>query len=354
MDLIRKPIGGEFWFDEKLQSHRIINNIRNNEVLLNGGKSSIELILSSIDFKQDEVILLPTYLCPTIVGFVENMAVKYEFYNINKDLSINMDNVNELIRIHNVKAVFFIDYFGFYNNRYTRDKLLEIRKAGVILIEDAVQMFWMQKKKYFIGDYIFNSYRKFLPIDGSVVIGINNLVFEELEDDYYTFMKDARNEKTIYINQGIGDEEKILKDFDFAHEKYYVRNSINSINSFDKEFLSHLPIETLNDIRINNYKYLKEALKDVVGIKIILDDELEDNVPLCIPVLIDNRNLVRRSLMKFNIYCPIHWVLNEEKWISNFDDALYVSNRILSIPIDWRYNTNDMQYIADCLKIILN
>ena len=53
MDTIRKPIGGEFWFDTNLQTKEMISISRNNQILLNGGKSAIELIISNIEFKED-------------------------------------------------------------------------------------------------------------------------------------------------------------------------------------------------------------------------------------------------------------------------------------------------------------
>jgi len=350
MDTIRKPIGGEFWFDTNLQTKEMISISRNNQILLNGGKSAIELIISNIEFKEDEIILLPSYLCPTIVQFIIKANVKYKFYNINKDLSLNLENINDLISQNQVKAIFFIDYFGFYHKKQTIDKLLELQKNGTVLIEDAVQMFWVKKNKGFIGDYIFNSYRKFLPIDGSIVIGIEDTAFEEIEDGYYNLMKKARNEKSIYINQGIGDEETFLKDFNVAHEDYYKRNSINAINSYDEEFLRHLPIEYINNKRISNYEYLKQKLNEIKAVKVIFNEDLDDNVPLCIPVFIDNRDKARKDLMACNIYCPVHWNLRDEDWVNKHKDALEVSKRILSIPIDWRYDLKDMEYIIECLK----
>jgi dTDP-4-amino-4,6-dideoxygalactose transaminase len=350
MDTIRKPIGGEFWFEEKLQSEDIISIPSNKEVLLNGGKSAIELILSDIEFKEDEILLLPSYLCPTIVDFIVKSKVNYKFYNVNKDLSLNLQDINNLINKNQVKAIFFIDYFGFYHNKKTLDQLLEFQNKGIILIEDAVQMFWIKKNNGFIGDYIFNSYRKFLPIDGSIVIGIEDKVFEEIEDDYYNLMKKARNEKSIYINEGKGEEGIFLKDFDIAHDSYYRRGSINAINSFDKGFLRHVPIEVLNNIRLDNYKYLKQELNGIDGVEVIFNEDLGDNIPLCIPIFVNRRDEIRRNLMGFNIYCPVHWNLKNEEWADEYKDALEVSKRILSIPIDWRYDINDMEYIIECFK----
>ncbi|NFN64111.1 DegT/DnrJ/EryC1/StrS aminotransferase family protein, partial [Clostridium botulinum] len=84
------PIGGEFWFEDKFQDKNISNDIESQGLLLSGGDSAIRFILNEISFKNDEVIALPSYLCPTIVKLIEKVNIKYKFYNINEHLSIDM------------------------------------------------------------------------------------------------------------------------------------------------------------------------------------------------------------------------------------------------------------------------
>ncbi|MBW6409469.1 DegT/DnrJ/EryC1/StrS aminotransferase family protein [Clostridium weizhouense] len=354
MDEFNMPIGGEFWFENKLQDKNIYNDISNIGVLLNGGKSAIEFILNDINFKENEILALPSYLCPTIIEVVENIGIKYEFYEINQKLELKIETLKNLIAKFNVKVVFFIDYFGFYQKENVRSFLKSLKSQKIILIEDAVQSFWIKRQQRFIGNYIFNSYRKFLPIDGSIVLCNKNIELESVEDDYFNIVEQAREKKRKFISEGTGEERDFLKLFDRAHREYYKRKKVYRINQKYKEFLNHIPVEALIKKRKENYKYLFSNLKNISDIEFIYDDEdLNNSIPLAFPIFLINRDYVRKELMKNNIYAPIHWDLREEKWIKNFEASLNISKNILSLPIDWRYGIENMDYLVRTLKTIL-
>ncbi|MDR5585913.1 MULTISPECIES: DegT/DnrJ/EryC1/StrS family aminotransferase [Clostridium] len=375
---LKYPIGGEFWFEDKFQDKNIFNDIESQGLLLSGGDSAIRFILNEISFKYGEVIALPSYLCPTIVKLIEKLNIKYKFYNINRDLSINMESIENLISKYNIKAVFFIDYFGFYHSESTRKFLKNLQSKKILIIEDAVQKFWIKWQDKFIGDYVFNSYRKFLPIDGSLVLFnkdriLNNikalnksdklvefkkindsLKYREANDDYFKLMENARDIKTKFILEGIGNENDYLHLFDMAHKVYYERKDIFKINSKHKEYLNYFPVNKLIDKRSENYKYIFKNLKNIKEITFLNHSEnLYDNTPLVFPILIENRDYIKKQLMKRNIYIPVHWKLSKEPWINEFKESLSISKRILSLQIDWRYETQDMDVLVNSLKDIL-
>ena len=345
------PIGGEFWFSRNLQLKEKQRDIREVGMLLSGGKSAIEFILKDISFKKDEVLLVPSFLCPTIISFIKRLDIKYEFYNVKKNLSIDLDELQKKSYDYNVKCIFFINYFGFYHSEETIRVLKELQENGIVLIEDAVQMFWLDRNEKFIGDYVFNSYRKFLPIDGSLLLCSNLVEIKEPKDSYYKYMKIAREQKTRYIYEKEGSEEEFLSSFSKAHSAYYERNKIFGINTESEEFLNYINFDELTNRRNENFKYVYKELKKIKNIKVLFDESnLNGNIPLVIPILTSERDKVRLSLMGKKIYCPIHWDLSNEEWIDRFGDSTYISNNILSIPIDWRYDLNDMEYLILNLK----
>ncbi|MBN1067760.1 DegT/DnrJ/EryC1/StrS aminotransferase family protein [Clostridium botulinum] len=375
---LKYPIGGEFWFEDKFQDKNIFNDIESQGVLLSGGDSAIRFILNEISFKCDEVIALPSYLCPTIAKLIDKLKIKYKFYNINEDLSIDVESIENLISKYNIKAVFFIDYFGFYHSESIRKFLRSLKSRNILLIEDAVQKFWIKWQDKFIGDYVFNSYRKFLPIDGSLVLcnkdkSLNNikasnknnrlnefkrinesLKYIEANDDYFQFMEKARNVKTKFILEEIGNENEYLNLFDRAHKAYYERKDIFKINSKNKNYLNYFPGNKLLKKRNENYKYLFKNLKNIKEITFLNHSEnLYDNTPLVFPILIENRDYIKKQLMKLNIYIPVHWDLSNEVWINEFKESLSISKRILSLQIDWRYEIQDMDVLINSLKDIL-
>lgn len=343
MERCIKPIGGEFWFDDGILNNDV-NNFNNIDfMLLNGGQSSIEFILQDIDLKEHEYILMPSYLCPTILYKFAKKNINVVFYEIEEDLSINIKSVKELMERFNVKALFFIDYFGFYHNEETLNYFKILKENGIILIEDAVQMLWFNKLNKFIGNYVFNSYRKFFPSDGSLVLCHKSLKLNILEDDYYNLMYEARIKKTEYIKNNVGKEDDFLNKFSEAQEWYYKRDTINAMDTQSKEFLRHVNYSLVKEQMLNNYIYLYNKLKEFNNVKILFNkDRIEDNVPLAMPILISNRDFVRKELRKYNIYCAVHWDITKESFVEKFPKSIEVSKSILSIPIDWRYNEKDL------------
>lgn len=338
-----KPIGGEHWFDINLFDNQR-DNFKNTEaVFLSGGQSAIQFILENINIKDDEYVLMPSFLCPSILHKFKKVNIKYKFYKIKKDLSIDLDDIEKNIYNFKIKSVFFIDYFGFYNNKKTVEYLKELQNRGIIIIEDAVQMLWFERKK-FIGDYVFNSYRKFLPIDGSIVLCNKICNYKSANDCYYETVNLARLKKTAFNKFNIGREEEFLKLYEIAEKEYYKREAIVGMHDKERNMLSKIDYEFISKKRKENYCYLYDGLLENKKIQIIYDKKLiGDNSVLGLPILIKNRDEIRKKLRTVNIYCPIHWNILNENWSEKYKDSKYISSNILTIPISERYNLNDMK-----------
>jgi len=348
-----KPIGGEHWFDIQLFNNKL-DNLKNTEaVFLRGGQSAIRFILEDMDIKPDEYILIPSYLCPNILYNFIMLNIKYEFYKINKDLSIDINDIEAKMKKFKIKAIFFIDYFGFYHKKETINYLEQLKNQNTIIIEDAVQMLWFNRQM-FIGDYVFNSYRKFLPIDGALVLCKNVKTFSPARDNYYENINLGRIKKTSFLNFHIGSEEEFLSFYEKAEEQYYRTEGILGMDNVSKTMLSKVDYNLITDIRKRNYFYLHDRLIENNKIQIIFSKNLiKDNVVLGLPILIDNRDEIRKKLREINIYCPVHWNILEENWSYKYVDSREISRKIITLPIDQRYDFHDMNKLIDCMSNLI-
>jgi dTDP-4-amino-4,6-dideoxygalactose transaminase len=349
-----KPIGGEHWLTLKLFNNENDNFKNTKATFLSGGQSAIRFIIENINFKNSDVILMPSYLCSTILYSLIEKGINYEFYGIKKDLSIDLDNLEAKIKKFSPKAIFVIDYFGFYHNNETITFINSCKSKGIRIIEDAVQMLWFNKRK-FSGDYVFNSYRKFLPIDGSIVLCDNIGNYEWFRDDYYKLVNKARMDKTLYNRYNIGEEKDFLDLFRQAEEEYYKRNKIMALDKNSFYMLSKINKEYIFKKRIENYVYLYEKLSRIFDTQILNSiEKITDNVPLGLPILIKNRNSIRKYLASKNIFCPVHWNINEIDFKGNkFNDSMYLSDNILTIPIDHRYDFEDLDRVIENISYAL-
>lgn len=349
-----KPYGGEFWFDDKIFSSDSNNLNNENLILLSGGQSAIDFILNNINFKDDEYLLMPSYLCPTILYNINRRKIQYIFYEINEDLSINLEDLETKINYYKIKAVFFINYFGFFHQDSTLKYLRTLQNKGIILIEDGVQMLWFSRSDNFIGDYIFNSFRKFLPIDGSIVLCNKTCNLNEINDEYSKLIGEARVRKTEYIKSGIGIEEEFLYLFKKADEAYYDRDEAYGMDIDSKLKLNKVDYPKIKKLREENYKYIYQNLKNCRKLSILFNSDLiKDNVPLGLPICINNRDLIRKKLREYSIFCPVHWDIRDQSWAKDFLKSKKLSECILTIPIDWRYDKKDLDYFLSTINKLL-
>jgi dTDP-4-amino-4,6-dideoxygalactose transaminase len=349
---VTKPIGGEQWFDINLFKNEI-NNFENADYTFSsGGQSSINFIVRQLKLKDDEVMLLPSYLCPTIVWNLERNKVNFHFYKIRGDLSIDIGDLDEKIGKYNARAVFFIDYFGFYHDSKTRGFLISLKERGIAVIEDAVQMLWFSRQD-FIGDFVFNSYRKFLPIDGSIVLSEAAGKFESVLDEYYEYMNTARLKITAYVKYGLGNIEDFVELYSKADEVYGKSTAINGMTEISRYLLNKVDVESIGEVRRRNFCYLHDKLADQDNIKPLFSKGmLGINIPIGFPVMIRNRDNVKSALRQKAIYCPAHWPILDEPWVRDFSESIWLAENILTLPIDQRYEECDMdRLIGEILKL---
>jgi dTDP-4-amino-4,6-dideoxygalactose transaminase len=352
------PIGGEFWFSEDILNYH--NEQATNEgVLLDGGISAINIIIKEIALTKQQVLLIPKYICPTIVQSLQKSNIQIVFYRIKKDFTIDMQDIYHKMKQYPVKALLFINYFGFFHSDQEKASLRALKQEGVILIEDSVQMMWIDKKKDFIGDYVFNSFRKFVPYDGSFVIGLDRNILD-VEDlcethkitQYDILMKKARAVKTDYIHDHSGNEADYLELFEAAHKAYYEKMNVQVIAEHNRQEIIKLDIDKIRKITKQNYSYLYNRLKECSKIMCLFSiNELTDNIPVTFPILVEDRDKIRDEIRKHGVYCPVHWDIRHEGWVKEHSPEFELANTVLGLPIDWRYTEQDMEYVAHCLTV---
>lgn len=347
-------IGGEFFFSPRLLLTKPKCNIKRifkenfpDKYLTYtyGGYYSLRIIIEHLQIKNNEFILLPSYLCPSILIPFKEYNIHYKFYRIKEDLSIDIDDLLNKYNKH-TKAIFFINYFGFDISETEKQIFLKLKKEGAILIQDIVQDFYANKDSI-IGNYAFNSFRKFFPSEGSVIIsddfisvkakGFNKkYFFNKLLGRYYRY-------KYYYSNL---NKARFLNAFEKANVSYYANKHIGW-NRFDQYILNRINYCEDAKIRRTNYLFLLKIFYDIALFK-----DLPDNiVPLAFPIVINNRDEIRAKLKKSNIYCPIHWILTDEIVNNDFKESKNLSEKILSIPINKKL---DYQKAILNLKIIIN
>lgn len=314
---------------KKINHHSLLDNKYNyaNKYITGGGYHSLKIILEHISFELHEYCLIPSYLCPTIVDIFVKLKIKYRYYRIDNNLQIDKKFLDDNMS-PSCKAILFINYFGFPNTEENNDYIKQLKKRGIIIIQDIVQTFFPKFELF--GDYCFNSLRKFVPIDGSLIYSNNEINILKSSNNYYSVLKHlGRIIRYFSFTWGIDLSHSFLFLFEKAEKNYYSYEK-NNISLYDKYLISKLDIEEIINQRRNNFKQLLKHFYNIALFKILP----ENIIPLGFPIVIENRNIVRKKLAANNIFCPIHWKLPSDISKEYFPESLLLSGKILTLPIN--------------------
>jgi hypothetical protein len=161
-------IGGEFPINPCLINPKAYFQHEKDEYLYANGRSAFYYILMNINnnYPAIDTILLPEYLCYSIIEVIKKTNFKYIFYAINEILMPDVINLFELNAENS--CLLLINYFGIINIEPIIAKLKKTVPQMCIILDNVQALFEMRKKT--MANYSFTSFRKWLAVpDGAIV-----------------------------------------------------------------------------------------------------------------------------------------------------------------------------------------
>ena len=341
-------IGSEFWWSgEKEQSFNVRRkDLRyifprgmKNMKLTSSGRGAISYILKNNEFKSKRA-LLPVYICESVILPFEENNFEIIFYQVNKDLSPNLENITLDFDIF-----FHLGYYGFKTNMIEN---LPINISEKNVIEDITHSMFSKNDFEDINDFQIGSIRKWFGIpSGGIVMGtkLPDMNLSESSNNFIPIRKKGLVEKDKYINQVVENKDYL----DILNEAE--KNLDNDVDAYkiDQEsmdIIKYFNYDQMIRKRRENYQVLLNGISQTNRVKFIFE-KLPDTVcPMFFPVYVDERDSLRRFLIKNKIYCPVHWPIPPQVKESLDDTTTYIYNHILSIPCDQRYGQSEMERIV--------
>jgi len=342
---VKKIIGGEF--ELNIDSLNFDSNIdkyisKEEGTWTTSGRQAFCLILNQLKSIGVKQIFLPSFLCNSILIPVLRSGLKFEFYKVHHDLSSDINPSKG-------SAILIIHYFGWFNPLASD---LRKQSESFYLIEDATHIFLN-------SDYQLNSDRYYTFVSlrkhaGTIMGGWLNqsIKLPESEKKVKRIALEslaARFLKNIYIsdkNQNIDElfEKEYLNIFEYCEGFINEDKSSALIPNVAKYIIDSIDWHFIVRKRRENWLLLDELLDSKFK---KINNRLDNGiVPLGYVIKTDNRTLIKKKLAKNKIYAPIHWpipTLLDEKL---FSCSLELYDKILTIPIDQRYNHREIKYIA--------
>ena len=331
--------------------------IRNKDYLsrrfFNTGRSAIEYLLRYvISFESNSTVLLPAFVCTSVIDAFKRVVIKYTFYSIKENLEIDIDDLKRKMT-PNVRAIFVIQFFGMYQTDYTYEFLKEMQNNGIIIIEDISHSLYTYHPKYIgFGDYVIGSLRKWLPIpDGAVLYAksiMDNVDIQSGCNDYSMYYFAAQVMKSNYLMKKTHDKKLYLTLVEKANRALFSDYTLREITQISLRYINTYDDKDIIRKRVANYKYLDEKINNIPFVKKLIEYK-NMYVPIGFPLLCENRDEIVDYLIKNNIYCNVHWKLSDECKIAD-RVSRKLSDQIFTIPCDQRYGVKEMDYIVDIIS----
>lgn len=317
---------------------------------LRSGREALHLVALSIKRdKQNPKVLMPAYCCHSMMDPFIKAGWDVAFYPLLTDLSVDTASLQMLLYSVQPDAVLVMNYFG---STATNEAVscIKVFSANCICIEDfshcTFSFPYIYNPKV---DFYVSSIRKSVGVcDGAVVIShysLNESIIHDNESAFVDERRESQLQKERYLFTQNAEEKKEFLSRLQAQEAVLDRFVyVHRISGFGKAQLSSINGGAIRFARITNMKHMLAVLggkiESIPGIERCLN-----NAPFSFPIIVNNRDTIQKRLAQAGVYAPVLWPI-PSKARARCSVSARMSDQMLSIPIDQRYNYDDIEDIA--------
>lgn len=271
--------------------------------------------LKLLNLKPGDVVLCPSLICRDLLAAFNELSLVVCYYDLNRDLS-----PVEIRFEDNVKAILFINYFGF-SKSYDLYKNFA-SKHNIFLIEDNAHGFLSKEEKLLLGtrgDISITSFRKTFQLKSGAILYSRNHKLEK--QNFSNGRKPDAKKVWRFVFQIIG----VIGIFFLQNLKRKLRLILKG---------TELPVDNIEDEKVlpliaNNYDYYSyfktisfkreiarrkrifEFVKEILAKykDNFLFSELDNFVPYGFPLIIENDDDLNeiKVILSENYLELIHW-----------------------------------------------
>jgi len=294
-------------------------------VRLNTGRNALEYILRQ---KRYAKIYLPYYTCEVLLEPVRKLKIDVAFYHVNQDLE---PVFNE--EVESNACFLYTNYFGI------KDKAV----AGMAnrfdrLIIDNSQAFFSEPLP---GIDTFYSCRKFFGVPDGAYLSIKRRLPNKLAvDTSYQRMDHLTKSIDLGIESAYADSKN--------NNAVLENTEIKQMSRLTRRLLSAVKYDECASIRERNFNFLHKSLQEKNLLKF---DFSTGTSPMVYPFLSDDKSL-KTHLIQKKIFIATYWP-NVYQWVKKDAYEHFLTSNLVALPIDHRYNLQDMFYMLNILKQLI-
>lgn len=236
-------------------------------------RDAIYKIAQNIGLNENDQVLIPDYVCNTVIDTFYEFTKKINFYKINEKLNFEEDNIRELIT-DNTKIIVFIDYFG-VEAKVSTELIIFLRQNKVIILKDSAHSFLTLVKNNFNSlysyDYMVSSIYKNLALHvGAISEGNFKNYTNFINRNIFIKRKIINYIKEFLCFIGCNKNNRGIENVIIKNDKFKFLEGINGIVDYRK-MINNIDYEKLiseqHKIALEFYTYFKKkslfSLEDI-------------------------------------------------------------------------------------------
>ena len=312
----KKEIGGYFELEESSGQEYYPELYR-----FNLGRTALLFLLEELQIKK---LWLPYFLCDSVTSRCGETGCQLQFYHIHSDFSPDLD-----IQPAADEYVYLVNYYG--------------------QLTDASIRFYQKKFRRIIVDHTHAFFQA--PLPGVPTI-YSCRKFFGLPDGAY-LSADIQPSSLPDMDTSFRRMEHILGRYEEDASTYYgilhknadtfYQEPVKTMSRLTHNLLKSIDYPKARKKRQENYHYLQETLGAYSGKSFLTPEG-----PFCFPFYTDRGPELRKALASQKIYVPTYWGNVLEEMPKNSVEYDMAAN-ILALPCDHRYDTEDMEAVANAV-----
>ena len=355
-------IGSNFWInpdeelkDKPLGSPEQFGCIGSDYVWLSTGRSAISFAIKTIEERNPQLkksAVIPPFTCHTVIEPFLHAGYEVHYYSINEKMEVSSDEILKCANEHDAAIVLYHKYYGFDTLPDINELCATLRKQNRFTIEDCTQCLYSEHKKS-DADFFVGSIRKWQGTpDGGFTV-CRDGVFHDKPEKTDIALEQAKIKASLakykFLFDHEGDKSTFLHFYREAEDVLIAQEGFYAISFTSQKMQSNLDVSFLKNRRRMNFQTLLSGLSGFNEVSPIFNKLDEDVVPLYFPVLTKDRAALQTYLRQHDIYVPIVWpkadCLGEV-----CKEAEYLYQHLLCVPIDQRYDVDDMKRIIETIN----
>ena len=286
-------------------------------IKLNCGRNALAYLIEAKDIRK---LWMPKFMCDSCNGILRKENVEVTYYSIGLDFKPKGANPAE------DEWLYVVNFYGQLSNGY----LSSLKAQHPNLIVDNAQAYFQMPLP---GMDTLYTCRKFFGVADGAVLYTDKTIEVEQQDESFRRM-----------NFLLGRYERTASEFYpeyAANNNFFENEPIKRMSKLTENLLHGIDYERVRQRRTENFAFLHERLHGINRLNLTIPEGA-----FMYPLYLENGAEIRKKLQVMKIYIPTLWP-SVFALCGKMEPEYDMAKNILPLPVDQRYWTEEMEYLAD-------